>query len=112
MPDPVPEQPRADAFEVSPSGPMPGPKMPQPDGEPRAIEAAALAALDLVPDQFRGLPFGVGSGERRPLRVPVTEVAAQAAAEGLELSFSLPRGCFATSVLRELLVDTIWFEGA
>jgi tRNA(Glu) U13 pseudouridine synthase TruD len=28
---------------------------------------------------------------------------------GLELGFALPAGAYATSVLRELLVDTIWF---
>jgi tRNA(Glu) U13 pseudouridine synthase TruD len=27
----------------------------------------------------------------------------------LELSFNLPKGGYATSVLRELLRDTIWF---
>ncbi len=107
--DPSIEQVRADAFELSPSGPMHGPKMAQPSGAAKAIEDAALAALDLTAEQFAGLPFGVGSGERRPLRMPVTEVAAATVADGLQLSFVLPRGGFATSVLRELLVDTIWF---
>jgi tRNA pseudouridine13 synthase len=106
---PAAEQPRADAFEISPSGPMPGPKAMLPDLEPLAIETAALAALELTVDRFAGLPFGVGSGERRPLRVPVREVAAVAVAEGLRLQFTLPRGCYATTVLRELLVDTAWF---
>ncbi|MGE3173081.1 MAG: tRNA pseudouridine(13) synthase TruD [Planctomycetota bacterium] len=108
--DPAREQPRADAFELSPSGPMHGPKMPQPGGEPRAIEDAALRDLDLDPDRFRDLPFGVGAGERRPLRVPVHDVGAEEVEAGaLQLRFSLPRGCFATSVLRELLTETIWF---
>jgi tRNA pseudouridine13 synthase len=106
---PALEQPRADAFELSPSGPMPGPKMQQPAGEPAAIEAAALAALDLSPEHFARLPFGVGSGERRPLRIPITDVAAAMVPAGLQLRFQLPRGCYATSVLRELLHETIWF---
>lgn len=107
--DPAVEQPRATAMELSPSGPMPGPKMPHPSGEPKAIEDAALAALGLDGKEFVGLPFGVGSGERRPLRMPVTDVAAHDTPAGLRLSFALPRGGFATSVLRELLVETIWF---
>ena len=108
--DPAAEQPRADALELSPSGPMPGPKMPLPGGEVLALERRVLAAMDLRPEQFAKLPFGVGSGERRPLRVPLTEGAARLNERGLELQFALPRGSFATAVLRELLLDTIWFE--
>jgi tRNA pseudouridine13 synthase len=107
--DPAREQPRAELLEISPSGPMPGPKMTQPQGEVLAIEQQVLAHMELLPQQFAGLPFGVASGERRPLRVPVRDVCAEAVPEGLRLSFTLPRGSFATAVLRELLVDTIWF---
>lgn len=107
--DPAREQPRADAFEVSPSGPMPGPEMPDPTGEPLAIETQALADLGIARDVFVGLPFRLGRGERRPLRVPVTDAAAAAVDGGLELAFTLPRGAYATAVLRELLTDTIWF---
>lgn len=110
--DPAAEQARCASFAISPSGPMPGPEMTQPTGEPAAIEAAALQALELRPEQFANLPFGLARGERRPLRVPVTDVAAQALEDGaLRLSFTLPKGAYATSVLRELLDDTIWFGG-
>ncbi|MFN7588602.1 MAG: tRNA pseudouridine(13) synthase TruD [Planctomycetota bacterium] len=110
--DAAAEQPRCTAFAISPSGPMPGPEMTLPTGEPAAIEAAALQALELRPEQFANLPFNLARGERRPLRVPVTEVAAEALADGaLRLSFTLPKGAYATSVLRELLDDTIWFGG-
>jgi tRNA pseudouridine13 synthase len=108
--DAAAEQPRAAAFELSPSGPMPGPKMTPPAGEPLAIEQRALAAMDLAPSQFAALPFGMARGERRPLRVPLHDAEARAHQHGLELRFALPRGSFATSVLRELLTDTIWFE--
>lgn len=107
--DPAVEAPRVSSVEVSPSGPLPGPEMPLPEGEPAAIEAAALAALEIGVDAFRDLPFRLGRGERRPLRVPVSGVAAEAVPEGLRLSFALPSGAYATSVLRELLEDTIWF---
>jgi tRNA pseudouridine13 synthase len=108
--DPVREQPRADAFELSPSGPMHGPKMPDPIGEPKRIEDEAMAAIGITRDQFVDLPFGFGAGERRPLRMPVADAAAdQAAPDAVTVSFTLPRGCFATSVLRELLTETVWF---
>ncbi len=109
--DPVREQPRADAFEISPTGPMPGPEMQAPGGEVAAIEAAAMTALQLDADSFRRLPFRLARGERRPLRVPLHEPSAVEVDGGLRLTFALPRGAYATSVLRELLEDTIWFGG-
>jgi tRNA pseudouridine13 synthase len=69
-----------------------------------------LQALDLTGDEFRDLPFGIGRGERRPLRVPVTEASAALADGGLRLSFALPKGAYATAVLREMLDEAIWFR--
>ncbi len=109
VPDPAVEQPRAEAFEISPTGPLPGPEMLQPDLAVRELEDSVLAAMALDPAVFEGLPYGLGRGERRPLRVPVEAPAAVETPDGLRLGFGLPKGCYATSLLRELLVDTIWF---
>src|SRR6185295_5011 len=95
--DPAAEQPRADAFEISPSGPMPGWQMTWPQGEVLAIEHAALAALDLPVQVFAELPYGLLRGERRPLRVPLIEPAAGEIEGDLQLSFGLPRGSYATA---------------
>jgi len=103
------EQERADALELSPSGPMPGPDMMVPTGEPLDIELEALAELELDGTEFNDMPYGMASGERKPLRMPVHDASAQMVETGLELSFTLPKGGYATSVLRELLTDTIWF---
>jgi tRNA pseudouridine13 synthase len=104
------EQPRAEQLEVSPSGPMPGPDMLDPRGEPARIEAEVLRALELSGETFAKLPFRLCRGERRPLRVPVRDAAAEQAGEhAITVRFELPRGAYATSVLRELLTDTIWF---
>jgi tRNA pseudouridine13 synthase len=105
------EQARAETFELSPSGPMPGPEMPWPTGRPLEIERQALADVGVSAESFEGLPFRLARGERRPLRVPVTDAAASAVDGGLRLSFALPRGAYATAVLRELLEETIWFAG-
>ncbi len=108
--DPAPEQARLAALAVSPSGPMPGPEMITGHGVPLRIENEVLAALELSHAAFGRLPFGLCRGERRPLRVPVAEASAQLVDGGLQLQFVLPRGAYATSVLRELLTDTIWFQ--
>jgi len=41
-------------------------------------------------------------GERRPLRVPLSESSWQLEGDCLWLEFSLPSGSYATSVLREI----------
>ncbi|MBL8878214.1 MAG: tRNA pseudouridine(13) synthase TruD, partial [Phycisphaerales bacterium] len=47
------EQPRADAFEISPTGPIFGYRMTQPTGEPERIERETLAAEHLHDDMLK-----------------------------------------------------------
>jgi len=42
-------------------------------------------------------------GGRRPLRVPLANPVLDRVGEDLVLEFSLPRGAYATSVLREIM---------
>ena len=103
------DTPRCAQFEISPSGPLPGPKCLEPRGDQGRLESDALAALDLQPQAFGALPGGTNDGARRPLRVPLTDAEAEAVDQGIRLRFALPQGSFATSVLRELLTDMPWF---
>ena len=99
-------QPRADAFEVSPSGPLAGRRMAEPEGPQAAIEATAAAAFGIDPRRFAEHMRPVVRGARRPLRVPIEEVDVADADEGegtLALSFRLPPGSYATVVLREVM---------
>jgi len=65
---------RARAFEVSPSGPIPGRKTTRAAGVPGRIEDEELARLGLGLDDFGRIGLGVDQkGARRPLRVPVGE---------------------------------------
>ncbi len=99
------EQARADQLEISPSGPLFGYRMTQPDGEPGQLEAGLLAGEALSPDAFRAGPLRI-SGGRRPLRFATGEaqltLGADSRGEYLELRFVLPRGCYATALLGEL----------
>ncbi|MFB6134504.1 MAG: tRNA pseudouridine(13) synthase TruD [Halanaeroarchaeum sp.] len=70
------------------------------DGEQGDIERAVLDRLDLRPADF-DLPGAFGSrGTRRAIIVPVDPTVAR---DPLTLSFSLPKGSYATVVLREYL---------
>lgn len=94
---------RAEAFEISATGPLFGFRMSSPQGEPRVLEEALLTAEGLTPESFN-LPGGLGmEGARRPLRVLLGEPRVEMDEEGLLLSFTLPRGAYATSVLREIM---------
>lgn len=95
---------RTEAQEIHPSGPLCG-------LAGRSLQASAKAAeiehAVLLDQQFwlQGLErFGLEQG-RRPLRLKVQSLQWQMTDEVLRLSFSLPAGSYATTVLREL-VDT------
>ncbi|WP_306533642.1 tRNA pseudouridine(13) synthase TruD [Geobacter sp.] len=97
------EAPRVESFEISPTGPLFGCRMTMPEGEEGALERSLLAAEGLEPASF-DLPGGLRmEGERRPLRVFLGEPRVGIDAEGLVLEFSLPKGSYATAVLREIV---------
>jgi tRNA pseudouridine13 synthase len=97
------ESERAGRFEVSPSGPMFGYKMTEPEGRPGEIEAAVLAEAGLEPSSFRR-PGGLRvKGARRPLRVPLGHPDVTADADDLIVTFALPPGSYATVVMGEVM---------
>lgn len=103
VPDPALEQPRADAFEISPTAPLFGCKVPLADGEAGRRERELLAAAGLTLAAFRRDGGLTMEGERRPLRVPLEEIGVEEDGGDLLLSFRLPRGSFATAVLHEVM---------
>lgn len=104
--DPAAEAPRAAAFEVSPTGPLVGRRMRAPEGPVRRLEEAALADAGFRPGELESRALRPLTGRRRPLRFRLTDATAGAARDDegpyLELRFTLPPGCYATAVLREL----------
>lgn len=103
---------RVASFEVSPTGPMFGAKMRWPEREARAREERALAAAGLT-DRHLADFVRDGEGTRRPLRVRPTDVAVETESPGVvALRFTLPKGAYATVVLREVTKDAILREDA
>ncbi|MFT5575893.1 MAG: tRNA pseudouridine13 synthase [Bermanella sp.] len=67
------------------------------------VASIEQAVLESEPALCKGLEkAGVDAG-RRALRVYPSRFDAQNESEGLRLLFSLPRGCFATALVRELI---------
>lgn len=95
------EQPRADRFEISPAGPLFGPKTLKAAGNPGQQEQLILADYNLLPEDFR-VPGLKIQGTRRPYRFQLKE-ARLWWDDGLMLSFELQAGAYATTVLAEVM---------
>jgi tRNA pseudouridine13 synthase len=102
--DATKEQPRADRFEISPTGILFGSRVSWASGEPGEIERAVVAESGMTPEGLIEAAKACGfRGERRSLRIPLDELEWVLEGTVLTLSFSLPPGAYATSVLRELM---------
>jgi tRNA pseudouridine13 synthase len=102
--DATKEQPRADRFEISPTGILFGSRVSWASGEPGEIERAVVAESGMTPEGLIEAAKACGfRGERRSLRIPLADLEWVLEGTVLTLSFSLPPGAYATSVLRELM---------
>jgi len=93
-------QARLASGDIGPSGPLAGESVMQPTGLALALEQEVLAGFSHWVD---GLCAARVKGDRRRLVLEVSNMQWRFEDHSLELSFTLPSGCFATAVLRELL---------
>lgn len=101
--DALAEQERAAAFEISATGPMFGCRMKRAEGIVSAVEEDILEQSGLH-HHFFDLPGGLRlEGERRTLRVPVGDLSWSVSGDAVTVEFSLPKGSYATALLRELM---------
>ncbi len=99
--DAAAEQPRADSFEISPAGPLFGPKTLQARAEPGRREEKLLAERGLTLADFK-LPGLKMRGARRPYRFKLKEPQVWWD-DGLVVSFELQPGSYATTVMAEIM---------
>lgn len=100
---PAEEQPRADRLEISPTAPLFGYKVKLAEAQTGILEQALLTNEGIQLEDFR-LGAGISMpGERRPLRIPISGIATSQQGDQLTVSFALPKGSFATTVLREVM---------
>ena len=103
---------RMSRLELSPSGPMWGRGMIRAAGQVEAWEREPLADFGLTAEEVCNSPGGAhgpGSveGTRRPMRIIIKDhdISGGVDEHGsfVRVAFELPRGCFATMVLREVM---------
>lgn len=89
---------RAKRFEISATLPLYGKKVRVSEARAGELELEALEFYDLRWANFTGR-----RGDRRLSRLPLDEVDLQPEDDGYTISFTLQKGAFATSILREIM---------
>ncbi|WP_337193117.1 tRNA pseudouridine(13) synthase TruD [Deinococcus xianganensis] len=100
--DAAAETPRAQRGEVSATGTLFGRKVKPLTLDAGELERAVLDELGLSPEMF-----GSRKGDRRLTRVFPQDAQVTPEEDGFTLSFTLPKGSFATSVLREVMKTSV-----
>lgn len=95
--DPAAETQRARRLEISAALPLFGRKARISEGDAGALERDLLAEFGLEHARFRGV-----QGTRRISRVLPADVALTPHPDGYSVDFTLPKGAYATALLREL----------
>lgn len=102
--DAATEQPRADRFEISPTGILFGSRVSWASGEQGEIERAVVSESGATPESLTDAAKACGfRGERRSLRTPLADLDWSLEGSVLTISFSLAPGAYATNILRELM---------
>lgn len=100
------ESPRCVSGEVSPTGPMFGPKMRETEADARVIEDESKR--EIIGDIDWSLARGLGDGTRRALRLWVSDLRFFTEEVGfLRVQFVLPKGAYATTVISRAISATI-----
>lgn len=100
------EQVRAEKFEISPTGILPGSRSKAAGGLPGEIENRVIAAHGVSAEQFGKTGSLKVKGARRALRYKLEQPAMTAESdehgEFIEFSFGAPSGCYATVAVEEI----------
>ena len=109
------EQARFDACRISPGGPMWGRKMVRAGGAIADLEQQMLTESGVTPEDLETGEYRP-EGSRRPYRMLITDPDVSGGVDEhgpyVRLCFELARGCFATTVMREIMKSPTHAEAA
>jgi tRNA pseudouridine13 synthase len=94
------ESPRFERGEITYTGPIYGARMRWPGGRPGGLERALLEDAGVTEEMLERAHL---DGSRRPARLLLDDLEIAPTAEGLRFSFRLPKGAYATTLLREFM---------
>lgn len=98
-------QERMDNFQAHPTAPLYGSKVPLASGTLGEMEQKVLDEEEVTLEDFKcpKMPKLGSHGLRRAIRFKIWDVSAEATEKGVLTEFSIPKGCYATAVLREIM---------
>ncbi|MGZ7043533.1 MAG: tRNA pseudouridine(13) synthase TruD [Methanobacterium sp.] len=96
-------------FEVHPTAPLFGTKVPLAGGKIGEMEQKILYDEGVTLEEFEvpKMPKLGSHGLRRAMRFKIWDASAIANDEGVLVEFSIPKGCYATAVLREIMKNEV-----
>lgn len=97
-------------FQAHPSAPLFGSKVPLAGGKLGKMEQKILDEENLKLEDFSvpKMPKLGSHGIRRPIRFKIWDVSAESFENGVIVGFSIPKGSYATSVLREVMKKEVY----
>jgi tRNA pseudouridine13 synthase len=98
--DPAAEWPRWERREITYTGPIYGHRMRWASGEPGKLEREVLESAGVTSEMLHKARL---DGSRRPALLWVNELEIEPYPDGLRFVFTLPKGAYATTLLREFM---------
>lgn len=100
---------RIKKFEVHPTAPLFGSKVPLAGGKLGEMEQKILDDEGVTLEDFKvpKMPKLGSHGLRRAMRFKIWDTSAEVTDEGVLVEFSIPKGCYATAVLREIMKNEV-----
>ena len=96
-------------FTLNPTAPLIGSKVPLADGVQGEIERQVIEEENVSKEAFAcpKTPKLGSHGIRRSIRFKVDQTNVRKIDDGIEVEFFIPKGCFATAVLREIMKKNV-----
>lgn len=101
---------RIRSFEIHPTSPLYGTKVPLAKGVVGKLEQQVIDDENIKLEEFEcpKTPRLGSHGLRRALRFKIWDVSAEQTPDGVLTEFSIPKGCYATAVLREIMKEDVY----
>lgn len=98
-----------DKFELNPTAPLLGTKVPLAEGKQGEIEQKIIDEENINKESFEcpKTPKLGSNGVRRSIRFKIEDTHVEEIDTGISVEFFIPKGCYATSVLREIIKRNI-----
>lgn len=96
-------------FTLNPTGLLYGSKVPYAEGKQGEIEKRIIEEENITKESFKcpKTPKLGSHGIRRSLRFKIEDTSVTKTCDGIDVEFFIPRGCYATAVLREIMKKNI-----